>query len=607
MYAATLFFAVAALIPVLFLIHATGRFARHCRDGRQVSIHFKPKLYYTKRVSALVLSCIALCTTLNGYPPAGSMYEMTLRTVCFSLFAIAWLVSFRLVGFEYVRRLEASWFGHRLYWIGSFIADVGYSVYQALHLEAEGNPWLQVAAHIVFGLICLFLSFCAIWRPNDFSLTSWTDSPSSQTLDPQLPLLTMAPQSPVLRVSVDNFKKKVRDGVSLLLYAVTVSENGNERQLWKTYQDFEALYQIIIGKFRVEFPKLDIPTLPEFTPTDAIETRVTALNSFLTGLNFPAFHCEEYLTFLNITGEHYTVLLSEHYKVIGRPEGLQVLTFSHSDSVIMQETSSVMRFINREFAYGFFEVTIAEWRQCGDGHVEYDIQWKLSAGIVPGVMGRDGVIAHRFNEFYLLHKALKEDLAPAKLPHFPSKTYISRLTGIDKDAIERRRSGLERYLRATLNDPAYLAPRLLDFIDCKRTNYRDIFLSYCPFPCDIHLLLPLHWECEISESDEQHIVYMANLERGTKRWTIKRHFSEFEELNRNLTGRALSPLLREFVGSKGDGKTGDLPVFHRKGLQLVSVKELETRKSALESYLQALLQYPLLLEAYVFRQFLEIH
>ena len=606
MYTSSVFFAVLAVAPVCFLLHAAGRCVQHCRDGRQSSAYRKPKLYYAKRVCALALACLALFSSLNSCPPAGPVAETTARMTCFALYCLAWLSSFCLLHFEYVRGLKASCLGHRLYWPASLAAAIAYSISQALHLETEQDPWPQVVAHILCGFMSLFLTICAIWKPNDFVKGTWCETAVSSLLSPQRSEEPRSPdQLPVVSIGMDNFKKKLQAEKSVVRYEVIVSIDGIAQQLWKTYAEFEALQAAILAKFRFEFPNLSIPSLPAFTANDSIDTRLEGLKQFIQSLNFPVFHCEDLLNFLKIAGNQRESLLREHYRVTGRPDCLQVLALSNTESIAMQEAAVFTRKQGSNIVFSFFEVGISDWRQCFDGHVEYDIQWKLAPDLLPAFPNREGKVTHRFNEFYLLHKALKQDISPASLPAFPRKTYLSRLTGVDKEAVECRRRGLEVYLRSVLNDPAYLSPRLLDFLACRPVACRELVLSHRPVLCDVRLVLPIQWEGELGENGEQNVAYILDFERGMRHWTTKRHFRDFEYLHRNLASRALSPLLREYASLKGETEYCDLPTFPKKGLSFASVRELEGRKKGLEVYLQALLQWPLLLEAFTFRQFLD--
>lgn len=608
MHTSSVFFTVLAVAPVCFLIHSSGRLVLHCRDGRQNSVYRKPKLYYAKRLCTLGLACLALFSALNDCPPTGPVEETTARIACFALYCLAWLSSFCLLHFEYVRGLRASCLGQRLYWPASLAAAIAYSTSQALHLETEQDPWPQVVAHILCGFLSLFLTVCAIWKPNDFAKGTWCETAVSSLLSPQQSNEPCSPdQVPVVIIAMDNFKKKLQAEKSVVRYEVIVSIDGVARQLWKTYSEFEALHAAILAKFRFDFPNLSIPNLPIFTANDNIEIRLEGLKQFIQSLNFPVFHCEDLLNFLKIPGDQRESLLREHYRVTGRPDCLQVLALSNSESIALQEAAIFTRKMGSNIVFSFFEVGISDWRQCSDGHVEYDIQWKLAPDLLPTSPTREGKVTHRFNEFYLIHKALKQDICPAILPAFPRKTYLSRLTGVDKEAVECRRRGLEIYLRSVLNDPAYLAPRLLDFLTCRSIACRELFLSHRPLLCDVRLILPIQWEGELGENGEQNVVYILDFERGMKHWTTRRHFRDFEALHRNLIGRTTSPLLREYALLKGEGETEycDLPPFPKKGLSFASVRELEGRKKGLEVYLQALLRWPLIMEAFTFRQFLD--
>lgn len=54
-----------------------------------------------------------------------------------------------------------------------------------------------------------------------------------------------------------------------------------------------------------------------------------------------------------------------------------------------------------------------------DEHIEYVINWRVAN------IELEGSCLRRFSEFYGLHLELKKELAPAQLPEFPRKSYVS--------------------------------------------------------------------------------------------------------------------------------------------------------------------------------------
>lgn len=87
-----------------------------------------------------------------------------------------------------------------------------------------------------------------------------------------------------------------------------------------------------------------------------------------------------------------------------------------------------------------------------DSHVTYQITTKSAA---TGYRVAESVVRRRFQDFYWLYKTLKNEFAQCILPTLPEKHRMEYLKGgrFDKDFIERRRAGLERFMSRVARHP----------------------------------------------------------------------------------------------------------------------------------------------------------
>ena len=614
MYALFVFFGVLLILPVWFIVYSLVRIRLHYRDGRQHISGRLPRMHNFKRTCALALACASIFNTIDGVPSDEQPGELTLRCCFFFSYAVAWLLSFTLLRFEYSRGLAISWIGHRLFWPVSFLALLSCAVFQAVqnwsHPKDEELAWPRVAVYIVSALLALALSICGVWKPNDFVPGNWRD-PFLSDLQQATAASTAQTQSSELVIEMENYKKKLQGQKSVVLYELRVSIQNHFHVLWKSYMDFERLQNELRDKIQVEFPMLKMPKLPDFSMSDSIDLKLEGLKKYMKEINFPAFYCDVLLDFLSLPTDIREFLLREHYKVTGSSDLQQARTTSYATPVMLSDMTIPAQTQRSSFKSpsSFFEVNIVGWYQSAshDGHIEYELEWR---GIIEGER-KETKVARRFNEFYLMHKALKQDIAPAKLPEFPSRTFLKKLIrGIDREAIEARKRALETYMRHTLNDPAFLSPRLLDFIQCDLTP-SEIFSRHKPNICTVKLHFPIEWEGELGENDEQYILYLVRLEKAGYLWTVKRRFREFDALHHCLMGRLNSPFLTEFHKVMVQRAISDpiciddFPSISKKTLPLSTTAEIENRRKGLEVYLQSLLQFPYIMESYAFRQFIE--
>lgn len=486
------------------------------------------------------------------------------------------------------------------------------SVQNWTHPQEEELAWPRVAVYLLSASVALLLSLCGILKPNDFVPGNWRE-PFISDLQQETTTAASQTQSSDLVIEMENYKKKLQGEKSVVLYELRVSIRSHSQVLWKTYMDFEKLQGELRTKLRAEFPMLKLPRLPDFSMSDSIDSKLEGLKRYMTEINFPPFYCDVFLDFLGLPVDIRDFLIHEHFKVTGNSDLQQARTTSYATPIMLSELapSNSHHSHSVKFSHSFFEVIIGNWYQTEtqNGHIEYEMEWRVC--VEGDWERREGKVTRRFNDFYLLHKGLKQDIAPAKLPDFPSRAFLKQLIkGIDKEAIEARKRALETYMRHALNDPAFLSPRLLEFIECHLTPI-EIFSKHRPNICVTKLHLPIDWEGELGDNDEQFILYLLRLEKAGHQWTVKRRFREFDALHHLLTGRLNSPFLGEFHRVMSQKCSSDLiqpdelPVISKKPLPLSTTAEIETRRKGLEVYFQALLQFPYIMEAYAFRQFIE--
>ena len=113
------------------------------------------------------------------------------------------------------------------------------------------------------------------------------------------------------------------------------------------------------------------------------------------------------------------------------------------------------------------------------------------------------------------------------------------------------------------------------------------------------------WEGEIGNDSSQYITYIIRFRKDllgkNQEWEVTRRFREFVALHKNLMNRHTSYLLREFL----EEVPKELPELPNRSLTpLCTCEEIESRKVALEKYLQELLGNNAVTCSYEFRMFI---
>jgi hypothetical protein len=174
---------------------------------------------------------------------------------------------------------------------------------------------------------------------------------------------------------------------------------------------------------------------------------------------------------------------------------------------------------------------------------------------------------------------------------------------MDSEAIELRRVQLEEYLGTIFNDPAYLHPFSLKFINCNLDIER--LYKIIPQSSVYELIAPLRWEGELGSDSKHFIIYMMKFRKSilgkTQDWEICRRFKEFDALHKVLQQRSTSFLLRDYLKNE----PAPLPQLPGKSIAPLSTyDEINERKQDLENYIIELLKNPSVTCCYYFRNFI---
>lgn len=376
------------------------------------------------------------------------------------------------------------------------------------------------------------LTLFAIFHPNEFppiSEETNITTPLRQRRGTNIvsPYRTVAlgssEVSGVVKVTIKDYKMKVENGKQIVYFNILVKFIGESQTVRRTYIEFDTLHKALRLKFPVDqFPYMAFPTFPLFRATFSLDQRMKELSAYLNDLCKPELMADELLDFLEIKGQPRKFLLDEHIKYseaercidITNEDGsarLDSYTFNHFQSQPDRAVSNEKNtYLNLQ---RYIKISIVEWIGVNDGedsHIEYAIKWQSC------VTSAEGKVKKRFKEFYELHKILKKSLSPARLPKFPSKNYLHNLRKIDDIAIEMRKRKLELYLGHILNDPAFHAKEVFDFIGF---NIEREALIENPFQDYTYVLFtPIGWEGEL-DNDSHYIVYIlsfAKLLKGKK-------------------------------------------------------------------------------------------
>ena len=602
-------YAFLTLVPVWFISYAVIRMKRHWNDGKDKFILLNRHVYL-KWFLTFIMTLLTFFHILDlSYFARLTETQMISRAAFFGLLFFAWLVSFKLAIFENNNRLIMKWTGHRSFWPANLIIHIYLLINEVVFFGADrlGTNWTSVilATYVLQATCCLILTLYAIMRPNEFAPIGESGSPLVPKHKPRSSTaLSIGDHLEYPTISIKSYKMKEECNKSITLFTIISTISSHPFRSKRSIADFDILHKEIKNKFPADtFPNLSIPSYGNILGYTA-EDKMKIFAEYLNSLSAPEFMLPEYLDFLRITDPYRTTLLRANEEILQKDATLNVSEL-RSESIIeryfnpstQKDISESLDDYGEYLYHKHIEVKISKWIEV-EKHIEYSVIWAIH------YLDLNGSAQKRYNEFLEFHDHHSKIVAPAKLPKFPSKNYIKKLTKIDEKALGLRRTQLEDYLSHVLNDPAFLCKEALEFLDINTTV--ESILSFHHPASDIKLQAPLTCYPEIDDPG-YHLVYSIKLSKSTEvghkiDWCVTRRYREFDELHSFLQKRAQSALLL-----KGGHKytVTSMPSLPGRSLvQLVSHTDIENRRCGLERFLEDLLVVPKISDAYVLHKFL---
>ena len=603
-------YSVLSLVPVWFISYAVIRMKRHWSDGKDKFILLNRHVYL-KWLLTLIMTLLTFFHILDlSFFATLTQSQMISRSAFFGLLFCAWLVSFKLAIFENNKRLVMKWTGHRSFWP----VNLGIHVYLFINEEIFFDVhslianWTAVilATYALQAACCLVLTLYAFFRPNEFLTIGECDySLMRKDFRKSSAIMNTGEQLEYPLISIKSYKIKQECSKSITIFTIISTINSQIFISKRSLADFDSLQKEIKTKFPQEiFPNLTIPSFSSILAYTA-EDKMKVFVEYLNNLSAPEFMLPEFLDFLRITDPCRANLIKANEEILQKDATLSVGEL-RSESTIERyfntsTKSEIAENLDEQSGYlyqKYIEVKISKWIEV-EKHIEYSIIWAIR------YMELSGGTQKRYNDFQEFHKHHNKIVTPARLPKFPSKNYIKKLTKIDEKALNLRRVKLEDYLSHILNDPAFLCREALEFVGINTTV--ESILSFKHPASQIKLQSPLSCYPEIDDRG-YHLVYSIKLCKsveGSQKigWCVTRRFREFDELHCFLQNRAQSALL-----SKGSHKCTviSMPNLPGKSVgQMVCPADIESRRHGLEKYLEDLLLVPKISQAYVLHKFLQ--
>ena len=326
---------------------------------------------------------------------------------------------------------------------------------------------------------------------------------------------------------------------------------------------------------------------------------------YLNLLSGPEFFILEYLEFLGIKDPYKEILLKNNEEVLQK-EVVDSKKNTRAGSVYEKvyfswaQENEILEENSEYFLQKYVEIRINKWVEVKK-HIEYEICWKIN------FLDLHGCILKRYNEFAEFDSVLSKIVSPAKLPKFPRKNYISRISRFDEKSLNLRKIQLEKYLSHVFNDLAFLCNEVLEYLEIN-ARIEQIW-NFLEKPYEYKLQAPLTCYTDIDNSG-YYLIYPIKLCKNSDNtdnieWTIYRRYSEFDEIHNFLVKRSQSPILQkyfEFIHFVDKS----IPCLPPKIVVSLSCpSDIENRRYGLEKYLEEILCLPSALNAYGFRLFLQ--
>ena len=158
---------VLTAVPLWLICATANRVRRHYRDGFDRPIR-KPKHYYVKRICTLLMFLITLIHV--GEVTALQIQDRLTKTAAvfiglyLGVSALAWLVSFSMLSFEFRLKLQMRWGGHRGFWLVS--SALYLAVMISFFVDNTQESDLYFITYLFGSLISLGLALFAVFRPS---------------------------------------------------------------------------------------------------------------------------------------------------------------------------------------------------------------------------------------------------------------------------------------------------------------------------------------------------------------------------------------------------------------------------------------------------------
>jgi hypothetical protein len=571
-------------VPLYFCIFAFRRIYIHRLDGLQVDSLPIVGIYTSKRLltfSLVICSVVASALELlkNCEIEVSSVTQLA-RLVFYLLAVVAWSCSYYLLAFDFKRRIEKSWVNQVCY----FVLNVPISLAEvfALSIEYKAYDWVLLGSQVVVNTVslfcCLLLTFISCAYPNEFNLTASdyhlleVESPRARSFHPEMTNLY---------ISVNGYKTRLIEGKRVVYYSIVVRLNDETHLIKRTLSEIESVSNHLASTFSTKnYPRLQTPSFPDLSGT-SMDDLVDELSNYFLLVSSPIFLTSQFLEFLQLTGCEWIQYEQEY-----------LVDFYNNESV--QGSTSIQPSYPALPSHVLFKLAVSS--RINASTVEYCLNWIC----IPN--GTLGSVWHRYSKLLTFHKNLGKLVRPAKLPQFPRKQYLSRLTIIvDFTLIDERRSQLETYYNTVLNDPAFVCTHLLEFICC--TIPLSFLLSSCSLAHVVKLNGPITSETRWTDDNKIEFVYLmcffkVEADQTSCYWTVSQPLQAFRSLATYLERRARSPFIRYYLRMLHDDDTDcdRFPTLSRR---------MENKCHKLQSFMEECLASRHILNCYEFRKFIK--
>ena len=583
------------VVPLWFIGYCGFRFIKHWNDGIERKGSYISTSQLIKIVMVLLMACINLYNSVEPLPETYSGLGLFIRTLYYLLSALGWFMSLCLLIFEFNRRMCMSLLGHRLFWVLSFVVNSVKVALQLCEVKGTENTRGEYVRFVLFVSSSLF-SFClcmfAIFKPNDFQIVQEADyiEPSPFRVSKLIGASNenlLGLYTPIVAVSIKDYKIKISNEKQLLKYIIIVKVDGKPHPVKRSYSEFESLHKYLKGKFTYkEYPSINLPAFPVFrSPGISLEHRMKVLCNYLEELCLPECMCQELLDFLEITGYEREVLYAEHKKVLEMHLNLYTPRMSYTEDET-QANPDIFVVVKLTKHFKTEEDTF------------YTFNWKVQATL------EEGAVSKSFYEMYLLYQDLKRNFHSASMPPYKFRLGSPATSKYQQEETNQK---LEKFWSFFLNDPAFHCQELFEFFEIKSSLeevWNGLHTSF-----EYKLYEPVCWESEIDEGGSNFIVYRMKVLKKTLSgeilWIVKRRYKEFYELHKRLKERYKNGVMEGYLKHIGE-LDFEVPHLPKKSLAaLSSYYEIELRKKGLEAYLSKLIKANHVLQSFVMKDFLQ--